>query len=155
MIDSLPAVLGSLASSGAALNLFRKWHAETKGNVAAIIDELKDNLRFCLLVLEEGVAIDKAAGTISTAEFTRLRKGGFNFNKLQGRRIPAYKSLENTDLASWRGKTTEELVINIYDKLKDLQALYPHSDEDKKRRLQVRVANIHKRILLLLKHAAS
>lgn len=60
--------------------------------------------------------------------------------------------MEKTDLASWAGKSTQELIENIYDKIKDLRSLYALSAQQN-RRFGPRIINIHKRILLLLRHA--
>jgi len=43
-------------------------------------------------------------------------------------------------------------VRSIYDKLKDIQAKYPHTAASGKYRWGVRVQNVRKRIWLLVKH---
>ena len=58
----------------------------------------------------------------STAHFDRLNLEGFNFNKLKNGKIPEFEYLAGTDLRSWPGKTTGELVANIYDKIKEFVA---------------------------------
>ena len=89
---------------------------------------------------------------ISVSEYKRLAKEGFNFNTLKKGKIAAIASLEGTDLASWRGKETEELIESIYDKINDLKIRYPYVREKDKYRWNVRVSNIRKRIWLLLMH---
>ena len=64
-------------------------------------------------------------------------------------------SLENTDLSSWQGKETEELVFAIYDKIKNLIVKFPYTKTSDKYRWGVRVNNIRKRIWLLLRHMNS
>jgi hypothetical protein len=61
--------------------------------------------------------------------------------------------MKNTDLASWSGKSTQHLIQNIYDKIKDLRSLHALS-VNPGRRFGPRIINIHKRILLLLRHAS-
>ena len=81
----------------------------------------------------------------------RLNAAGFDFNALQRRRIAPYPGLAASDLAPWSGKTTAALVSNIYDKLKDLRSRHEFTPEQKFNRR--RLINIHKRLLLLLRHA--
>ena len=89
------------------------------------------------------------------AEYKRLAREGFNFNSLKKGRIAAFASLEGTDLASWCGKETEELIDSIYDKINDLKIRYPYVGKNEKYRWGVRVNNIRKRIWLLLMHVRS
>ncbi len=55
-------------------------------------------------------------------------------------------------MASWVGKSTEELIDSIYKKINKLKILYPHNKDNHKYRWNVRVQNIIKLILLLLRH---
>lgn len=152
MFESLPAILKSLASAGAALRSFSDWRARSRGEVRVLVEELKENSRLCWLVLEEGVPLETIVPKLSTVEFDRLNRAGFDFNTLKRERIGAWKSLAGTDLASWQGKTSEALLRSIYDKIKDLQTIYPHAAGNPARRWRGRVWNIQKRIMLLLKH---
>ena len=109
---------------------------------------LRNNLRFCNLVLEDNVDIGKALSILSTKEFDRLRGEDPSFKSLSPRKIRRYKSLEGTDLAAWQGRLTGDLVENIYHKIKDLQVYYGMLGNAANRRWRIRVANIRKRILL-------
>jgi len=153
LLESLPAILKAFSNGAAALAALADWRAKTRGNARALVEELKENARCCLLVLEDDVPIEQVIERFATSEYDRLGRAGFDFNSLRRSRIERYASLEGTELASWRGKPTEQLVVSIYDKIKDLRAHYPHAKESERRRWRVRVANIHKRILLLLLHA--
>lgn len=152
MIESLPGILKTILEAATAAEFWKKLSRDTTGDASVLIDEIKNNLRFCRLVLEDHETIDDSIDVLSTAEFDRLRRSGFKFKALSSRKIRKHKSLENTDLAYWQGKTTRELVVSIYDKIKDIQILYPRAKHSTKRRWNVRVINIQKRILLLLKH---
>ena len=61
-------------------------------------------------------------------------------------------SLEGTELSSWNGKETGELIDSIYEKINGLKIRYPHLGAGKKYRWSVRVNNICKRLWLLLRH---
>lgn len=135
------------------LNAFSAWKTRNKGNSRAIIEELKNNARYLWLVRNGDMELDDMIAELSTVEYDRLCKEGFNFNHLNKKKISKYKSLESTNLKSWQGKATESLVSNIYDKIKDIKTIYPRAKMNKKYRWEVRVKNVQHRILLLLKHA--
>jgi hypothetical protein len=104
------------------------------------------------MVTEDGVELAEIIGKISVTEFKRLSKEGFNFNNLKKDKIANYNSLKGTELSSWVGKKTEDLVESIYDKLNELIIRYPLVAKNKKYRWNIRVNNIRKRVWLLLKH---
>lgn len=155
MIENIPLLLKAVNTASGTLEKFTGWKSKTKGNVRSIIEELKENSRYFWLVIEEDIPLDKIISNLSTAEYDRLSKEGFNFNSLGKEKIKHHKSLDNTDLASWQGKETGELVSNIYDKIKDMKTKYPLAKDSKKILWKQRVKNAQKRILLLLKHAGS
>jgi len=155
MFENIPVLLKAFESAAGALKAFTGWKSKTKGNARSIIEELKENSRYFWLVIEERVPLDNVVSNLSTSEYDRLLKEGFDFNSLKRKKIGKYASLEGTDLSSWQGKETEKLVSNIYDKIKDIKTKYPLSKDSKKIRWELRVKNAQKRILLLVKHANS
>lgn len=155
MIENIPVLLKAFDTATGALNAFTGWKSKTKGNARSVIEELKENSRYLWLVIEEEVPLEKVISDLSTKEYDRLLKEGFDFNSLKKMKIGKYASLDGTDLSSWQEKETEKLVSNIYDKIKDLKIKYPLSKHSKKIRWKQRVKNVQKRILLLVKHANS
>jgi len=155
MLENLPLALKSIASAASTLNAFSDWRSRTKGDVHALIEELKENSRYCWLVLEQDIEPETIIPQLSTKEYDRLGKAGFDFNSLKRRKIPHMRSLQGTDLTSWQGKSTEELVANIYDKIKDLKTLHPYQGKKQNIQWKTRISNIQKRNLLLLKHVTS
>jgi hypothetical protein len=155
MALEVPAVLQSLASAGSALSALTAWTRKAKGDSRALIGELKDNLYYLDMVAEDGVALSVVVNKLSIAEYKRLSKEGYNFNALKKKKIASYDSLKGTDLSSWSGKTTEDLIESIFEKLNLLKIKFPHVGENSKYRWNVRVDNIRKRIWLLLKHVSA
>lgn len=149
----MPKILESLLKAKSLAGLWASWRKRSSSNAALLIDELKNNLRFCMLVLEDDVDIGEALDILSTRQYDRLLREDPSFSALSPRRIRDFKSLENTDLAAWRGKPTGELVNSVYDKIKDLKVYYPRQNDSQKRRWRVRVINLRKRILLLLRNS--
>lgn len=149
---TLPVVLEVFAKTGNAIKGFVSWGKQTKGDARAIILEMKDNLTYLELVTIDGIDLGEVIEKMSLSEYKRLSKEGFNFNSLKRGKIKKYSSLEGTELSSWVGKDTEDLVKSIYDKIGELKIRYPHVSDSKKYRWNARVNNIRRRIYLLLKH---
>jgi hypothetical protein len=149
---TIPAALKAFSSAGSAIKELSAWKKKTKGDARSLIGELKDNLTYLDMVTEDGVELAEIIGKISVTEFKRLSKEGFNFNNLKKDKIANYNSLKGTELSSWVGKETEDLVESIYDKLNELIIRYPLVAKNKKYRWNIRVNNIRKRVWLLLKH---
>jgi hypothetical protein len=151
---SIPTTLKALSATGAAARSIGSWWSKSKGESRALIGELKDNLLYLDMVANDNVPLTDVVDKMSTAEFTRLSKDGFNFNKLRSKRIPHYASLENTDLAQWRGKATEQLIFSIYEKINEIKIKFPHVGDRKNYRWSIRVNNVRKRIWLLIRHVS-
>ena len=149
---TIPAALKSLSTAGSATKFLTAWWRKAKGDTRSLIGELKDNLTYLDIVAEDGVDLGEVIEKISMTEYKRLAREGFNFNTLKKGKIAAVQSLEGTDLASWRGKQTEELIESIYDKINDLKIRFPYVRKNDKYRWTVRINNIRKRIWLLLMH---
>ena len=150
MFESLLPVLQGLLNASKAMASFDAFRKAQRGEARALIEELKENSRLCFRVASDGVDHRAAIPKFSTAVFDRLNAAGFNFNSLQRRRISPYPGLAASDLSRWGGKSTAELVTNIFDKLKDLRSRHDFTPEQKFNRR--RLINIHKRLLLLLRH---
>jgi hypothetical protein len=151
MLETLLPALQGLLTTAKAMASFDALRKGRKGDIRALIEELKENTRLCFRVLNESVDPGLVVPRLSSVEFDRLNKSGFNFNALKSARIPPFSGIEKTDLASWPGKTTAELVENIYDKIKSLKSLHEFKPEDPT--IRRRIINVHKRLLLLLQHA--
>ncbi|WDE95899.1 hypothetical protein PQO03_09240 [Lentisphaera profundi] len=152
MSFNIPTALKSLASAGSAISELSKWLKKSKGDSRALLSELKNNLTYFDLIINDSLPLNEIIDKISSQEFMRLSKDGYNFNCLKDKKIPNYPSLQNTALASWAGKDTEDLVESIYDRINDLKIRYPLVCDKENYRWQIRVNNIRKRIWLLLRH---
>jgi len=131
------------------------WLKKQKGDSRLLVAEIKNNLIQLDMVVEHDVSLKDVLADISTSEYKRLQGEGFNFGSIKKSRIARFKSLEGTDLESWSGKETEELIGSIYDKTIALKTMFPRLKKSKKIRWNSRAINIRKRILLLLRHLGS
>ncbi len=153
MALEVPAVLQSLSSAGSAIGALTTWRKKARGDARALVGELKENLYYLDMVADDGVELAAVVNKLSVTEYKRLSREGYDFNALEKKKIAGYDSLQRTDLASWSGKTTEDLIESIFEKLNLLKIKFPHVAQNSNYRWSVRVDNIRKRIWLLLKHA--
>ena len=146
---------GSINEVSKVIQDINSWLKKQKGDSRALITELKDNLTYLEMVIEHGIELDEILKNLTVDAYSRLQDEGFSFNKIKNKKISKIKSLDGSDLASWKGKSTEELVVSIYDKIRDLKNSYPKLRNKPNIRWNVRVINIRKRIVLLLQHVRS
>lgn len=151
MLESILPALTGVITAAKAMATFDTFRKGRKGDIRALIEELKENSRLCFHVVNGGIDHQTVISKFATTEFDRLNKAGFNFNALQSKKISVLPGIEKTDLASWPGKSTETLVENIYDKIKSLKSAHDFTPTRLTNRRKL--INIHKRILLLLRHA--
>jgi hypothetical protein len=151
----IPTALKSLATAGSAIRELGSWRRRAKGDARALIGELKDNMSYLDMVARDGIALGDVVAKLSVAEYKRLARAGYNFNALKKGKIAGHASLRGTELQSWVGKDTEELVTSIYDKINEIMIRYPPVSSSSNYRWPVRVNNIRKRIWLLLRHVRS
>ena len=152
---TIPTALKALSTGSSAMKSITSLWKKSKGDSRALVGELKDNLLYLDMVATDSVPLVDVVEKLSVAEYKRLSKEGFNFNKLKKSKIANYQSLQGTDLERWIGKETETLVDSIYDKVNEIKIRHPHVGKNEKYRWGVRVNNIRKRIWLLLKHVGS
>lgn len=153
MLESIFPVLQGVITTAKAMASFDAFRKGRKGDIRSLIAELKANSRLCFRVVSDGIDHKTVIQKFSTSDFDRLNQAGFNFNALKSQKIQLMTGIDGTDLDSWPGKTTSELVENIYDKIKELKSIHefkPDGAQNKRR-----LINIHKRILLLLLHVKS
>ena len=155
MLENVPSILKSIATAYTSLKAFSDMRARTRGNARSLVEELKENSRLCWLAIEGEVEPEKIIPKLSHREFDRLNKAGFDFDALKRKKIKNYSQLRDTDLASFNGKSTSFLVVNIYDKIKSIKTTYKYAPHTVKRRWKIRILNIQKRILLLVKHVSN
>lgn len=154
MIESIKLIFDTLSSATKTITAFKTVMKGTKGDTRALLEEIKENAGLCWLVVEKNVSPEKIIKELSSQEYDRLLRTDFNFNSLSRKRIKSYKEIKDTELSVFSGKTTELLLINIYDKLKDIKRIHRVDRNTAGIRWRVRIINLQKRMLLLIRHLA-
>jgi len=155
MLESaMPLLLEGLDKGRNALSALTSWHKKAKGDARSLVAELKQNFHYLDMVVRDGILLDDVVEKLSLTEFERLNREGFNFNAVKRGKIADYPSLEGSELASWRGKTTGALIESIYEKLGILKLRYPLVKDSPKYNWPRRILSVRKRILLLVRHVA-
>ncbi len=149
---NIPSTLQSLSTAGSAIAELANWLNKSKGDSRKLITELKNNLTYLDMIVKDKLPLDELIEQISSKQYDLLNSQGFNFNKLKDKNIANYPSLIGSDLASWQGKKTEDLIESIYDKIREIKLRYPHVKNSKSYRWYMRLNNIRKKIWLLLRH---
>jgi len=152
MAFSIPAALEVFASAAKTIKAFVDIRRAIIKDAWMLIDELEMNSRLFWAVINKDLPVGEIIDQLSTTEYDRLRRKPFDFNRINPKKIRRYPSLAGTELAFLGGQETEVLITNIYDRIKDLKYKIPFADDGTKRRWTTRVANIQRRIFLLLRH---
>ena len=82
-------------------------------------------------------------------------KSDFNFKDLKKTRVSGRLVLDVKSLQAYAGWQTEQLFENIYLKIHQLKSIIDIDPENTNFRLSVRLKNLHKIMILLLKHIKS
>ncbi|RMH00832.1 MAG: hypothetical protein D6706_02965 [Chloroflexi bacterium] len=153
MLDNIIRTFNILDPLVQVLGVVERLIKRSTGNRRALLEEVKQNLYLCWMVVAYQTSAQKIIPALKTEEYDRLLKEGFNFNQLsRQKRIRGNPELANSDLAPFVGKETKVLVENIYDRIKSLKLHYEIDPENPHIRWRRRVINLLKRILLLIEH---
>ena len=155
MLDTLSILFSGLTSGEETLKALNRFLRRRKGDSRAFLEEMKENIGLCWMVVELGTDPKQIVPELRTVEYDRLCKEGFDFNRLtrKNRRIiRGGEALLKSDLKSFAGKDTASLVENLYDRIKALKRLYRVDLENPRIDWRRRVFNVLKRALLLMKH---
>ncbi len=154
-MESLSILFSGLTSGQEALKALNKILKKRRGDSRALLEEMKENLGLCWMVVELETDPKQILPKLQTSVYDRLCAEGFDFNRMTSKKrrtIQGSDALLNTDLKSFAGKDTASLVENLYDRIKDLKRLYEVDPENPRIHWRQRVVNVLKRALLLMKH---
>ncbi|WMS86099.1 hypothetical protein [Pleionea litopenaei] len=152
MIETINRLFSTLSSAAKTAKALQKLISDVDGDERVLLEEIKENAGLCWLVTQREIEPNRIIQELQTAEYDRIIKTDFDINRLKRTKLKESKRYKGTDLEVFIGKSTADLVENIYDRIKELKRIHRIDPEIKRIRWQVRFSNLHKRILLLLEH---
>lgn len=154
MFDPVTIFKG-ISTTTAIVSILNSLIRGTKGIKRGLLIELQSNIHLIMLYTEGGAPIDKVIDKLDVAKCKAALESNFNFSSLRKGRVSKAVAKALPQYRAYVGWTTEQLFSNIYLKVRQLQHIVDIDADNKKFRKSVRLINILKVMLLLLKHIKS
>ncbi len=154
MLDSA-TVLQGISTTTSVINTLNALIKGTKGTKRALLLELQGNIRLIVLYANGGAPIDKVIKKLDVSQCKAALESNFNFNSLKRGRVQRAVTQGAPQYKAYAGWTTERLFSSIYLKVRDLQNIVEIDPGNKRFRKNVRLLNVLKLMLLLLRHLRS
>ncbi len=154
MLDST-TILRGITTTTAVINTLKSLTKGTRGTKRGLVIELHSNIRLILLYAEGGAPIDKVIGKLDVSKCKAALESDFNFNSLKRGRVSKPAAKDVAQYKAYVGWTTEQLFSNIYLKITDLQNIVDIDPGNRRFRKSVRLLNVLKLMILLLRHLKS
>jgi len=149
---SLGTIADLLSSIDAIRAAVHAWVQGTKGWKKKLQLELQINIELILSYLECDLPVDSVIASLETSNMKAALETGFNVNKLKRGKVSDEVAGDQPQYRQYVGWTTDKLFSNIYVKITDLQTIVEMDPDNEKIRKSVRLINILKLMLLLMKH---
>lgn len=154
-IKSLFSGLADLAPGIKSINALIK---ESRGTKREVLRELHDNIDRIALFQQTGMpadGINRVVSGLRVETYLAASKSGFDFNSLQKAKLAAASVRDVPLFKSLVGSTTEQLFDKVYAAIHRLRIICAEYPDDPKLRKNVRLVNIFKLMLVLVRHIKS
>lgn len=148
-------ILTGISTTASVLKILDSLIKRTRGRKRALLIELRSNIQLIDLYTEGDLPIDKVVARLETSHIRTALESNFNFNSLKRGKLKRSTTGNVPQFRRYAGWTTERLFSNIYLKIKGLQTIIEIDPDNERFRKSVRLINIRKLMLLLLKHIQS
>jgi len=148
----LNAFLSGLSTSANIARTFQLLLKNTRGTQRMVLLELQKNINLLNLFLENQSKIHVVIKRLSVFDTEQALKSDFNFKDLKKTRVSTRLIKDIKSLQVYAGWQTEQLFENIVLKIDQLKTIIEIDPESTNFRLSVRLKNLHKLMILLLKH---
>ncbi len=128
---------------------------ESRGHKRAILRELQHNINHITLFLESGAdpqRIDALIARLQVAGYEAASKSGYDFGSLQKNRLKRETLKAYPQFQNYVGLSTEQLCDKLYGWIERLKIIIADYPDNPKFRKNVRLINIWKFMLMLVKH---
>jgi hypothetical protein len=134
------------------LETINGWVRGTKGWRRKLQLELQSNIELIFSYVRYDLPVDDVIANLRTAHIKTTLESGFNFNTLKRGRVTESVTGKQPQYQQYVGWTTERLFSNILVKIEDLQTIVKMDPQNERIRKGVRLINILKLMLLIMKH---
>ncbi len=148
----LNAFLSGLSTSANIAKIFQSLLKNTRGTQRAVLLELQKNINLLNLFLENKSKTHVIIKKLSVVETEKALKSDFSFKDLKKTRVSTRLTKDIKSLQVYAGWQTEQLFENIVLKIDQLKTIIEIDPNNTNFRLSVRLKNLHKLMILLLKH---
>ena len=151
----IKAIFSGLMSLTPGINAINALIKASRGQRRQLLMELQNNINEISVYIESGAGeegIDKLIAALQVACYESANKGGFDFNSLKRGRLSPALLKQLPQFKAYGGYTTEQLFDKLYTSIHRLKIIardYPANPGFRKR---VRLINIWKLLLLVVKH---
>jgi hypothetical protein len=149
------AILTIISTTASVLPTLNKLIKGTRGRKRALLLELRNDIQLIGLYTEGDSPIDKVIAKLEIKHMEAALESDFNFGSLKKGRLKQNTVGDVPQHQPYVGWTTEQLFSSIYLKIKQLQTIVEIDPDNERFRKSVRLINIRKLMILLLKHIAS
>lgn len=151
MVD-FPTTIGALSSATQIIKFVEQLVNRHKGTRRTLLLELKRNVEIIAMYIRDGAPIDKVIAELKTQHLYEAIQSNFDFNSFSKAKV-SDRTVEDIGFyQSYIGWSTEDLFLNIYQKIDNLQTIVRIDSDNPRVRKSVRLMNIEKMIKLLLVH---
>ncbi|MGD8968535.1 MAG: hypothetical protein PVI07_13580 [Anaerolineae bacterium] len=134
------------------LETINAWVKGTKGWKRKLQLELLSNIELIFSYVRYDLPVDDVIANLRTAHMQAALESGFNFKSLKRGGVTESVTGRQPQYQQYVGWSTERLFSNITVKIQDLQTIVKMDPRNKRIRKGVRLINILKLMLLLMKH---
>jgi len=149
------SILSGLSNVTSVLSTLNGLLKGSRGMQRTLLLELEGNIRLILLSVKGGAPLEKVVPRLETASIRQAMESGFNFNALKSGKVKLKAVGDAPQMQSYIGWSTEKLFANVYLKIRDLQHIVDIDSGNNRFRTGVRLQNILKMMLLLVRHIRS
>ena len=151
----LAAFFSGLTSAASAAKTIQSLLKNSRGVKRALLLELQKNLNLLYLFLGDESKLITIVNKLDVRVYEEAVKSDFDFKDIKKTKLSPRLVADVKQLQPYVGWSTEQLFENIYLKIHQLKSIIEIDPHNSKFRINVRLKNLHKMMLLLVKHVQS
>jgi hypothetical protein len=148
-------ILTAVSTTASVLKTLDSLIKGTRGRKRSLLLELRRNIGLISLYTEGNSPIDSVIAKLEAKHLEAALESDFNFNSLKAGKVKKSTAGDTPQYERYIGWTTEHLFSSVYLRIKELQTIVEIDAYNKQYRKSVRLLNIRKLMVLLMKHIRS